>query len=63
MSDVLPHLSRLSRIFQKVNVDFSFIKLCFQCTLDAISVYEHTDGPNLMKVEDVLISYFFQKTF
>ncbi len=56
MSDVLPHLSRLSKIFQKENVDFSLIQPCLQSTIDAINVYEHTDGPNLLKVENILTS-------
>ncbi len=56
MSDVLPHLSRLSKIFQKENVDFSLILPCLQSTIDTISVYEHTDGPNLLKVENILTS-------
>ncbi len=34
MSDVLPHLSRLSKIFQKENVDFSLIQPRLQSTID-----------------------------
>lgn len=37
LSDVLPHLNRLSQIFQKENVDLSLIKPCLKTTIDAIS--------------------------
>ncbi len=33
-----------------------FIQPCLQSTIDAISVYEHTDVPNLLKVENILTS-------
>jgi len=39
LSDVLPHLSRLSRIFQKENVDLSLIQPCLKSTIDAIKKY------------------------
>lgn len=54
LSDVLPHLSRLSRIFQKENVDLSLIQPCLKSTIDAIKKYKHADGPNLSKVDHVL---------
>ena len=41
LSDVLPHLSRLSRIFQKENVDLSLIQPCLKTTIDAIKQYVH----------------------
>ena len=31
LSDILPHLGRLSRIFQKENVDLSLIQPCLKC--------------------------------
>ena len=54
LSDVLPHLSRLSRIFQKENVDFTLIQPCLQTTIDTINKYKVTAGPNLSKVDQVL---------
>ena len=56
LSDVPPHLSRLSRIFQKENVDLSLIQPCLKSTIDAIKKYKHADGPNLSKVDHVLAS-------
>ena len=56
LSDVLPHLSCLSRIFQKENVDLSLIQPCLKSTIDAIKKYKHADGPNLSKVDHVLAS-------
>ena len=53
LSDVLPHLSRLSKIFQKVNVDRSMIQPCLKTTIDTISKYKDTAGPNLSKVDVV----------
>ena len=54
LSDVLPHLSRLSRIFQKEKVDLSLIQPCLKTTIDAIKEYLHCPGPNLSKVDHVL---------
>lgn len=52
--DVLPHLSRLSRIFQKENVDLSLIQPCLKTTIDTISKHKGSAGPNLSKVDQVL---------
>ena len=54
LSDVLPHLSRLSRIFQKENVDLTLIQPCLKTTIDAIKVYKTSPGPNLRRLNDVL---------
>ena len=56
LSDVLPHLSRLSRIFQKEDVDLSLVQPCLKTTIDAIKEYMHCPGPNLSKVDDVLVT-------
>ena len=50
LNDILPHLSRLSCIFQKENVDLSLI----QSTIDAIKKYVDDPGPNLSKCDEVL---------
>ena len=36
LSDVLPHLSRLSKILQKQNVDFSLVQRCLKTTVNSI---------------------------
>ena len=40
--------------FQKVNVNLSLIQPCLQTTIDTISKYKDTAGPNLSKVDEVL---------
>ena len=55
LSDVLPHLSCLSRIFQKEDVDLSLVQPCLKTTIDAIKEYMHCPEPNLSKV-DVLVT-------
>ena len=54
LSDVLPHLSRLSRIFQRGDVDLSLIQPCLKTTIDTISKYKETAGPNLSRNDQVL---------
>ena len=53
LSDILPHLSCLSRIFQKEDVDLSLIH---KSTIDTISKYKESPGPNLSKVDEVISS-------
>ena len=55
LSDVLPHLSRLSKIFQKEDVDLSLIQPSLQATIETITRCKDSPGPNLSKV-DVLLS-------
>jgi len=54
LSDVLPHRSWLSRIFQKQNVDLTLIQPCSRTTVDAIKLHKDSPGPNLRKLDDVL---------
>ena len=54
LSDVLPHLSRLSRIFQKQNVDLSLVRPCLKTAIDSIKQYEISQGPNLSRLDEVL---------
>ena len=54
LSDVLPYLSCLSKIFQKQNVDLSLIQPCLKTTVDSIKQYETSPGPNLSKLDQVL---------
>ena len=54
LSDVLPHLSRLSRIFQKQDVDFSLVQPCLKTAIDSIKQYETAPGPNLSTLDHVL---------
>ena len=51
LSDILPHLSRLSQIFQKEDVDLSLIQPCLKSIIDAI---EESNGPNLSQVDEVI---------
>ena len=53
LSDILPHLGRLSCIFQKENVDLSLIQPYLKSTIDAIKKYEDDPGPNLSKLDEV----------
>ena len=50
----IPHLSRLSKIFQKQNVDLSLVQPCLKSAVDSIKQYETTQGPNLSKLGQVL---------
>ena len=54
LSDVLPHLSCPSRIFQNDDIDLSLIQQCLKTTIDAIKVYLHCSGPYLSKIDHVL---------
>ena len=54
LSDVLPHLSRLSKIFRNIDVDLSLIQPCLQTTIDTISKYKDTAQPNLSSVDSFL---------
>ena len=56
LSDILPHLSRLSCIFQKQHIDLSLVQPCLKTTIDSIKQYETTPGPNLRKLDEVLSS-------
>ena len=51
LSDILPHLSRLPRIFQEENVDLSLVQPCLKTTIDTINKYKDAAGPNLSKVD------------
>ena len=39
LSDILPHLSRLSRVFQQ-NIDFSLIQPCLHNAIECITEYK-----------------------
>ena len=40
---VLPHVSRLSRIFQKEDVDFTLLRPCVDATIAAVTLYKDDD--------------------
>ena len=50
---VLPHVSRLSRIFQKEDVDFTLLKLCVDATIAAVGLYKDDE---LKEVDTTLSS-------
>ena len=54
LSNGLPQLSHLSRIFQKEDVDLFLIQPCLKTTTDAINEYLHYPGPNLSTIDNVL---------
>ena len=54
LSDILPHLSRLSRIFQKQDIDLTLIQPCLKSIIDTINEYKDTPGLNLSKIDQVL---------
>ena len=56
LSDVLPHLSRLSPIFQKENIDLTLIQPCLQTTIDTIKEYKDNAGPNQRKLDSILVT-------
>ena len=56
LADVLPHLGRLSLIFQKQTVDLTLVQPCLKATVDVISLYKDTAGPQLSKVDHVIMS-------
>lgn len=54
LHDVLPHLSHLSQIFQKKDVDLTLIQPYLKTTIDVIKEYKERPGPALSKVNEVL---------
>ena len=50
---VLPHVSRLSRIFQKEDVDFTLLKPCVDATIAAVGLYKDDE---LKEVDTTLSS-------
>ena len=54
LSVVLPHLSRLFKIFQKQNIDLSLVQPCLKSAIDSIKQYQTTQGPNMSRLEQVL---------
>ena len=49
MCDVLPKVSRLSRIFQFSTIDMSALHMCVTTTVDALKLLLHTDGEYMTK--------------
>jgi len=54
MSDVLGHLSRLSRLFQSRNIDFFHANLCFDACLTALKEMKCKPGPILQQFLNTL---------
>ena len=51
-SDVLPHLAKLSKVFQKPNVDFSSVKVLIDGTVTALQKLKKQRSTHLSALED-----------
>ena len=56
LADVLPHINRLSLIFQRQNIDLTLIQPCLQATIASINQHKDTPGPYLATVDQVITS-------
>ena len=50
---VLPHISRLSLLFQKEDVDFTMAKPCLDATVNAVTTYRNDE---LKEVDETIES-------
>ena len=56
LSDVLPHLSTLSLVFQTENIDFSIVKPQVAATIGALKHLRENPGPHLRQLDGTLQS-------
>lgn len=54
LSDILPHLSRLSRLFQESDIDFSKVQVHVANTLEVLEALKVHDGPYMQKLDSAL---------
>ena len=54
LSDILPHLSRLSRLFQEHDIDFSKVQIHVSNTIEVLETLKTRDGPYMQKHDTVL---------
>ena len=54
LSDVLPHLSSLSRVFQRVGVDLCTVEPEVAATIATLKNLRHQAGPYLRQLDDQL---------
>ena len=53
LSDIQPHLSRLSELFQQRSIDFSQLHTHISNSISVLETLKNQDGPNLKKLETV----------
>ena len=53
LSDILPHLSRLSYVVQKQDVDLSLIRPCLKTAIDSIEQHKSSPGANFSKLDNI----------
>ena len=53
LSDIQPHLSRLSQLFQQRSIDFSQLHTHISNSISILETLKNQDGPNLKKLETV----------
>ena len=54
LSDILPHLSRLSQLFQERDIDFSKIHVHVSNTIEVLETLKTRDGPYMQKLDAAL---------
>jgi hypothetical protein len=54
MSDDLPQLSRLSKLFKQTQLDFTMAGSMAQASITAIEGLKITPGPNMVKIPEVM---------
>ena len=56
LSDIFPHLSTLSLVFQTENIDFSIVQPQVAATIAALKHYKSNPGPHLRDLDCVLLN-------
>ena len=56
LADILPHLNRLSLIFQNQSVDLALIKPCVEAAKQSIEQYRDHLGPHMTTIESTITS-------
>ena len=54
LADILPHLNRLSLLFQNQCVDLTLIQPCIEATKESIQQYRDNPGPHMTTIESVI---------
>ena len=58
--DLLPHLSRLSKVFQKSSLNFSELQSALDTAITSVEQLQNRPGPNEIQLEDFLVSINFK---
>ena len=54
LSDVLPHLNRLSALFQTRDINLTMLQTSITATTEVIKSYEAQPGPHLSDVDELI---------